>query len=369
MLEENLQYQKNDPNGNSKYPKPKVDLPQYMAQNGGLNDSDLVQTVAATLGDNLPEKLNLEKCNTNTLLAIRAQLEYQRLVTSVAIMVEPQTEAYQILTTDYLDMQNRPQALELIKEITSTLEKEAQTGISRELKRFGRTMNEFVIGHGGVIFSIAKKYRHGGLPLKDLIQEGNLGLLRALDKFKLSYDNQFYSYAKYQIKKAIIRAIHNQARTIRNPVHIEEELFKITQEADHLRMKSGREPTIKEIADRLNIPPETLVRRQQQSRITFSLEEPVGRNNKKIFDFLSDKNSNSPDMAYERHELRTIINDTVGTLTIREVTIIFMYDLLEYGSFRTIGSELSLTGEWTRKNRLTALEKLRHPKTGLEEFL
>src|SRR5512139_2203614 len=262
------------------------------------------------------------------------------------------------------DVQNDYKRVETETGVKIETLKDMWNKISKARHLVSETKNELITRNLRLVVNIAKNYVGRGLPLLDLIQEGNIGLMKAVDKFKYQKGFKFSTYATWWIRQAITRALIDQTKTIRVPVHMMEFYNRVTKASRELTQQVGREPTNEEIAKKLVVPLRKVDEVFRAIQDPIALQTPIGDEDTELEDFIGDKSSPSPYSDAERIETSEQIQRVLRTLTPKEETVIRM----RFGigadrdhTLEEVGRYLSITRERVRQIEAKALRKLKHP--------
>ena len=310
-----------------------------------------------------PVRMYLKEIGKVPLLSAEEEIELAQKMEAGAVA----TEKIQIMKSRIEDGEVEESEIEELKEEIKNLQKDVDFG-SEAKKRLAEANLRLVV-------SIAKRYVGRGMLFLDLIQEGNLGLIKAVEKFDYRKGYKFSTYATWWIRQAITRAIADQARTIRIPVHMVETINKLIRVSRQLLQELGREPSPEEIAEEMNMPVDRVREILKISQEPVSLETPIGEEeDSHLGDFIKDDNVPVPADAAAFTLLKEQLEEVLGTLTEREQKVLTLRFGLEDGRARTleeVGKEFNVTRERIRQIEAKALRKLRHPSRSrkLKDYL
>lgn len=282
---------------------------------------------------------------------------YQRMLSEIPLLTAEQ----EVKLARAMDLGRRAHERLYRKPISSS-ERKRLAAIVREGER---ARQKLVESNFRLVVSIANRYRGGSIPVSDLIQEGNIGLIHAADKFEYKRGFRFSTYATWWIRQSIQRAIADQGRTIRLPVHMWEKVNKMTRVSRELEQELGREPTAQELAKRMRTRTEKIEQLNKVARQPSSLEMPIGEDgDSSLGDLIPDENALEPTETVAHLLLREEMKEALSTLTPREERILQLRFGLKDGQPRTleeVGAMLGYTRERIRQIEKEALRKLRHP--------
>jgi RNA polymerase primary sigma factor len=261
--------------------------------------------------------------------------------------------------------QKKLQALENVTGLSIAEIKEINRKMSIGEAKARRAKKEMVEANLRLVISIAKKYTNRGLQFLDLIQEGNIGLMKAVDKFEYRRGYKFSTYATWWIRQAITRSIADQARTIRIPVHMIETINKLNRVMRQMLQEMGREATPEELAERMEMPEDKIRKVLKIAKEPISMETPIGDDeDSRLGDFIEDQNMLAPSQAATFEGLRESTQEVLESLTAREAKVLrmrFGIDMNTDHTLEEVGKQFDVTRERIRQIEAKALRKLRHP--------
>ncbi|MEH6442324.1 MAG: RNA polymerase sigma factor RpoD [Oceanospirillaceae bacterium] len=293
-------------------------------------------------------------------------------------LIDKNTEHSQALATHLPDLQRAQRRLKQLQQETG-IELSELKEINRRMSigeaRARRAKKEMVEANLRLVISIAKKYTNRGLQFLDLIQEGNIGLMKAVDKFEYRRGYKFSTYATWWIRQAITRSIADQARTIRIPVHMIETINKLNRISRQMLQEMGREPTPEELSERMEIPEDKIRKVLKIAKEPISMETPIGDDeDSSLGDFIEDVNHSSPVDSATGEGLCEATKEVLAGLTAREAKVLrmrFGIDMNTDHTLEEVGKQFDVTRERIRQIEAKALRKLRHPSRSdhLRSFL
>ncbi len=278
---------------------------------------------------------------------------------------KPWAKAVKENIDEIVRLQNKLYKLEKIIQLPISDIKDINRKMSIGEAKIRRAKKDMVEANLRLVISIAKKYTNRGLQFLDLIQEGNIGLMKAVDKFEYRRGYKFSTYATWWIRQAITRSIADQARTIRIPVHMIETINKLNRVSRQMVQEMGREPTPEELGERMDLPEDKVRRVLKIAKEPISTETPIGdEEDTTLGDFIEDVSIDSPDEAATEENLQEATDDILGSLTAREAKVLRMRFGIGMNTDHTleeVGKQFDVTRERIRQIEAKALRKLRHP--------
>ena len=330
-------------------------------------DAEVAKLIAGAGGGKLTDEEINDKLGRLDLDITEMENVYNR-IKQAGVTIEEAPSLDEKLALDTLDSATDDSVKMYLKDIgqvpllTSEEEKDLAERMSKGDEEAKKRLSEANLR---LVVSIAKRYVGRGMQFLDLIQEGNLGLMKAVDKFDHTKGFKFSTYATWWIRQSITRAIADQARTIRIPVHMVETINKTGRVVRQLMQTLGREPTPAEIAEEMGVPEEKVIEIQKIAQDPVSLETPIGEEeDSHLGDFIEDNSAASPAEKAESRMLREQLLQVLDTLTPRENEVLLMRYGLRDGRPKTleeVGKEFNVTRERIRQIEAKALRKLRHP--------
>jgi RNA polymerase primary sigma factor len=327
-------------------------------------DQEAAKLMSEDLGDLIPAETEDEATPVETQEGIPLKMLERLEAESVGTGFEWEGYHSEDALADYLRMIGRTKLLTVEEEMRLARQAEAGDDYSRQ---------RLVEANLRLVVSIAKKYQGRGLSMLDLVQEGNIGLMRAAEKFDYNLGFRFSTYATWWIRQAVSRAIADQARTIRIPVHVVEDLGRLSRAQRKLSDELGREPTPAELAVEMGEKEEKIIDLLRYSQEAVSLEKPVGEDSS-LGELVEDPNSLDPEADASRQLLSQAVRESLKALSEREQKVLALRSGMEDGrpwTLEEVGRVLGITRERVRQIEAKALRKLRHPRLSrsLREFL
>jgi len=288
---------------------------------------------------------------------------------------EPYAEKLREFADEIRRAQNKLAAIEKANHLTVDQIKDINRRVSLGESKARRAKKEMIEANLRLVISIAKKYTNRGLQFLDLIQEGNIGLMKAVDKFEYRRGYKFSTYATWWIRQAITRSIADQARTIRIPVHMIETINKLNRVSRQMLQEMGREPTPEELSERMEMPEDKVRKVLKIAKEPISMETPIGDDeDSHLGDFIEDAKVLSPVDSATIEGLREAMQNVLSSLTAREAKVLrmrFGIDMNTDHTLEEVGKQFDVTRERIRQIEAKALRKLRHPSRSevLRSFL
>jgi RNA polymerase primary sigma factor len=357
------------------FPEAERDIEQLEETYAALQVAGIELVDASSVGDEPSdeemEEIEIEEEESSTLRDLSQDDAYLSAIDAddtIGLYLKEIGRVPLLVAAEEVALAKRMEKMKLAREHLSkgnSIVSKKREDYLRDIEDGWAAREHLITANSRLVISVAKKYMGRGVPFLDLIQEGNIGLIRAAKKFDYKRGHKFSTYATWWIRQAVTRAIADQGRTIRVPVHMGDQINKLLRVSHSLTQELGRDPTVDELADALNVTAKKVESMIQIARRPLSLETPTDEEEDSVLgDFIQDEDSPAPVEIATKNLLREQIQDVLSTLPPREVRILQLrYGLLDGESYtlEEVGKKMGVTRERVRQIEAQALSRLRHP--------